>query len=80
MADLRTGIAVACTLPQRTELVSPLADTGPSHSARPDEPLRFFVEVERSTVAWLAASGFIPPNNADDLLAILTGLNNIGMM
>ena len=79
MIDLRTGSAAACTLAQCAELPPPLPDTARTNSVRPDEPLRFFVEVERSTVAWLCALRLIPPNAADDLAAILTALKRIGL-
>ena len=45
-------------------------DTTRTNSAYPDEPLRFFVEAERSTVAWLCALRLIPPNAADDLAVV----------
>ncbi len=48
--------------------VSAAGNTTRTNSACPDEPLRFFVEVERSTVAWLCALRLIPPNAADDLM------------
>jgi hypothetical protein len=79
MADIRTGIAVACTLPQRTELLSPLPETSRSNSAPPGALLRFSVEVERSIVAWLGTTRLIKPNEAHDLAAILTALQRIGL-
>ena len=79
MIDLRTGIAAACTLAQCAELPPPLSDTARTSSSRPDGPLRFFVEVERSTVAWLGTLRLIQPNQANDLVAILTALKRIGL-
>ncbi len=67
MIDIQTGSAAACTVPQCAELMPPLPETR-TNSWGPDEPLRFSVEVERSTVAWLCALRLIPPNAADDLM------------
>ena len=48
--DIRTGVAAACTLPQRTEPLPPVPDITHSPSASSDEPLSFPVEVERDGV------------------------------
>src|SRR5689334_18807177 len=79
MADIRTGLAVACTLSQRTELLSRLPETSRSNSAPPGALLRFSVEVERSIVAWLGTTRLIKLNEAHDLAAILTALKRIGL-
>ena len=79
MIDIETGSAAACTVPQCAELLPPLPDTTRTNFVCPDEPLRFFVEVERSTIASLCALRLIPPNAADDLAAILTALKRIGL-
>ena len=79
MTDIRGSVTAACTLPSRAELLSPLPDTTRTNSVCPDEPLRFFVGVERSTIAWLCALRLIPPNAANDLAAILTALKRIGL-
>jgi hypothetical protein len=40
--------------------------------------LRFLVEVERDTVAWLVRLRFIKPDQGDDLAAIITALKRLG--
>jgi hypothetical protein len=79
MTDIRSGVAAACTLPKCAELLSPLPDTTRTNSACPDEPLRFFVEMERGTIAWLCRLGLIQRNEAYDLGALLIALKRIGL-
>ena len=54
-------------------------DTTRTNSWGPGEPLRFFVEVEHSTVTSLVKLGFIPPHQARDLGTILAALNRVGV-
>ena len=77
IADIRTGAPAACTLCQRAEL--PLPDTRRSGSMPSDEPLRFFVEMERDRIAWLVRFRLIKANEIRDLAAILTALKRIGL-
>lgn len=79
MADIRTGIPAACTLRQGTEPALPLPEVRRSGSAPSDEPLRFFVEMERDRIAWLVRFRLIKANEAHDLAAILTALKRIGL-
>jgi hypothetical protein len=55
------------------------SDTTRTSSSRPDEPLRFFVEMERGTIAWLCRLGLIQRNEAYDLGALLIALKRIGL-
>ena len=48
-------------------------------SSRPDGPLRFLVELERDKIAWLVRLRLIKPNEAYDLVAILTAFRHIGL-
>jgi hypothetical protein len=77
--DLKSGDAAACTLPERRVRPLPLPDTGRDKTALPDTPLKFVAEVERDTVAWLFKFRFIPADQCDDFLAILTALNRVGL-
>jgi hypothetical protein len=80
VTDLRTGVPIACTLHQCTKLRSPLpADTTRGDRAFPEAPLKFSVEVEHSTIAWLVRLGLIPPNETRGLAAILVAMNRIGL-
>ena len=69
----------ACTLPQYTERLSPLPDNRRGGNAPPDAPLRFFVDLERDRIAWLVRLRLIKPNEAHDLVVILTALKRIGL-
>jgi hypothetical protein len=80
MADIRTGVPAACTLRQSTERLSPLPrDNRRGGNAPPDAPLRFFVDLERDRIAWLVRLRLIKPNEAHDLVVILTALKRIGL-
>jgi hypothetical protein len=79
VTDIRTGLASACTLPQYTERLSPLPDNRRGGNAPPDAPLRFFVDLERDRIAWLVRLRLIKPNEAHDLVVILTALQRIGL-
>jgi hypothetical protein len=50
-----------------------------SDSPPSDEPLRFFVELERDRIAWLVRFWLIKANEAHDLAAILAALKRIGL-
>lgn len=78
IAEVKNGAVGACTLPQCSDPPSPLPDIGRSHNASADAPLRFLVEVERSTVSWLVKLRFIRPEQWNDLTAILTALKRVG--
>ena len=75
----RTGVTAACTLRQSTERLSPLPDNRRGGDAPPDAPLRFFVDLERDRIAWLVRLRLIKPNEAHDLVVILTALQRIGL-
>ena len=79
MTDIKRGATAACTLPQCAELLPTLGDTTRTSSSRPDEPLRFFVEMERDRIAWLVRFRLIKANEIHDLAAILTALKRIGL-
>ena len=79
MTDIRTGVTAACTLRQSTERLSPLPDNRRGGDAPPDAPLRFFVDLERDRIAWLVRLRLIKPNEAHDLVVILTALKRIGL-
>jgi hypothetical protein len=49
-----------------------------SYTVPPSALLRFLVEVERDTVAWLVQVGFIKPDQGDDLAAIIAALKRFG--
>lgn len=66
-------------LRQCTKPLSPVPDTSRSASGSSDGPLKFSVEVEHSTIAWLVRLGLIPPNETRDLAAILVAMNRIGL-
>jgi hypothetical protein len=72
-------IAAACTLPQCSKPQSPLPDIGGGDTPRPDEPMRFVVEVERETVAWLVRLRFISPDQGNDLGAIIAASKRLGL-
>ena len=67
MTDIRTAVPAACTLRQGTEPALPLPEVRRSGSPPSDEPLRFFVELERDRIAWLDRLRLIKPNEAHDL-------------
>jgi hypothetical protein len=79
MTDIRTGVAAARTLPQRTEPLPPVPNIAHSASPSSDEPLSFSVEVERDRIAWLVRLRLIKPDEAHDLVGILAALNRIGL-
>jgi hypothetical protein len=79
MTDLRTDVPKACTLHQCTKLLSPVPETTCGDRAFPEAPLKFSVEVEHSTIAWLVRLGLIPPNETQNLAAILAALNHVGL-
>ena len=79
MADIRTGVAAACTLRQCTEPLSSVPETRYGYNAPPEPSLRVVVEVERSTVRWLVKLSFLEPDRTRDLAAILAALNRVGL-
>src|SRR5689334_15036267 len=56
-----------------------IGETTRGDRAFSEAPLKFSVEREHSTIAWLVRLGLIPPNETQNLAAILAALNRIGL-
>jgi hypothetical protein len=78
IADVKNGVATACTLLTIGEPILRLRDIGSGVPASPDRPLQFYVEVERGLVAGLVRLGLIRSNELNDLGTVISALRRIG--
>jgi hypothetical protein len=78
IADLKSGVAAACTLPARGETPRPGPNMLRDGTLSPDAPLRFIVEVERGLVDGLVRLGFIRSDERGELGAIIAGMKRLG--
>jgi hypothetical protein len=78
IAELKSGVVAACTLPQGSERLPPQTEIGRGDTPSPDEPMRFLVEVEHHVVAGLVRLGFIRRDESEEFSAIIAGMKRLG--
>jgi hypothetical protein len=78
VADVKSGVATACTLPGHGAPAAPLLSVRAGDIASSIAVQIFVVEVERSKVDWLVRLRLLRPDQRNDFIAIIVALKSLG--